>query len=128
MRKILFALILLAFTITVQMPFFHVLDMEMENMSAMNMSYTTESPGDLCNNDASATDTQSCYTEISESKWLKGVRKIELTPFFTTALFVFFAIPLFFISATIFRVFSKRRIFYNPTLYLGLYGIIRNVN
>lgn len=97
MRKVLFALVLLAFTLTVQMPFFHVLDMEMGHVSAMEMHHGTASNIGLCESDTDQTGSQSCYTEISESKWMESVRKIGLAPFFTTALFTLFAIPLFFL-------------------------------
>lgn len=71
---------------------------------------------------------KSCLTEIPESKWVQSVEKIGIVAFILIS-FVFSSVLAFFNAFQLsFRSLFQRQIFYRETLYLGLYGIIRNVN
>ncbi len=83
--------------------------------------------GDFCDNSGTNT-TGSCFTETPEMKYLQSVKKIELTLFLFTVIFIGFVALIFYTFQTLRSTIFKRRILYQETLYLGLYGIMRNVN
>ena len=82
---------------------------------------------DVCSEE-SMTPTKSCLQEVPESKWIQNVKKSELIPLVFAVLLVFFTVAVFNVFSSSFTEFYKRRTLYQGTLYLGLYGIIRNVN
>lgn len=123
MRKILSLLVLIAYALVVQMSFIHALDMGMER----EVSIGSQNHASFCNaTDASHTNT--CVNEIPESKWIEGVKKFEILLFTLVSFFSFFtAFALNPLRIDVDRFF-KRIIVYYDTLYLGLYGIIRNIS
>jgi len=130
MRKFLSALILTTFVIIMQMPFIHVFDMMINNDLSDQAVFGTTAhsvSGDFCDRSRTST-TGSCFTETSESKYLQSVKKIELPLFLFTAIFIGFVSLIFYTFQSFSFAIFKRRILYQETLYLGLYGIIRNIN
>ena len=74
------------------------------------------------------TPIKGCLQEVPESKWIESVKGAELVPLIFAVILVFFALAIFNAFSSSFTEFYRRRILYQGTLYLGLYGIIRNVN
>ena len=122
MRKVFSILTLLTFVLVMQMSFIHALD-----MAGVSMNHSAEHEGVLCSK-GETTSAKSCFQEISESKWVQSVEEIGLSILVFAALAVFSGLLGFHARRMLSQGFFKRRIFYNPTLYLGLYGIVRNVN
>lgn len=112
-----------------QMPFIHVLDMAMNSISNQALMGTESHSvgGDFCDSSGTST-TGSCFTETPEIKYLQSVKKIELTLFLFAVIFISFVSLIFYTLQTLRSTVFKRRILYQETLYLVLYGIIRNIN
>ena len=129
MRKILTILVSVAYALVMQMPFVHALDMGMELGTSHHSEqvHTLEHDGALCDT-RGTTNTQSCFNGIPESKWIEAGKKIEITLFFFASIFVFFISLATQISPSHIQGFLKRIILYQTNLYLGLFGIIRNLN
>lgn len=65
--------------------------------------------GDFCDNSRMNT-TGSCFTEISEIKYIESIKKVEIIFFLLTSLFIEFTILLFKILRRSYKVFFKQRI------------------